>query len=289
MADELPSASATRAGRPALGGKRPDGGSAAGAGRVASSNSPDDIRADVVAGAIGWTGPLVVLGARTLLLVLAQASVAAVYILRDGSSPWGAAAAWWSVSWTVADLGCLILLDRFTRREGRWITDLFGRVRLRWGHDVLLGLGLWLAILPVFMLGAMLASELIYGSLQPPLYPGQVGERVLPLWAVIYSFASVVLWSATEEASYQGYVLPRLEALTGRPWRAVLLVGLWWACQHSFLPLILDWRWVIFRLLAFLPGVLLLIVAYRKIRRLTPLVVAHWPMDIAALLMTLRL
>jgi hypothetical protein len=272
MADELETTSAAR-----------------GDGPVTSSWSPGDIRADVVAGAIGWAGPLVVLGARTLLLVLAQASVAAVYLLRGSSSPWGAAAAWWSVSWTMADLGCLFLLGRFTRREGRRITDLFGPVRLRRGHDVFLGLGLWLAIFPVFMLGALLASGLIYGSLQPPLYPGQVGERVLPLWAVIYSFASVVLWSATEEASYQGYVLPRLEALTGRPWRAVLLVGLCWAFQHSVLPLILDWRWVVFRFLAFLPGVLLLIATYWKIRRLAPLIVAHWPMDVAALLMTLRL
>jgi hypothetical protein len=289
MVDERSTSDRALGDGPTPGGEHPDGRPSQGARRIASSGSPNDIRAEVVGGAIGWAGPLVVLGARTLLLLLAQASVAGIYILRESSSPWGAAAAWWSVSWTVADLGCLILLYRFTRREGRRIIDLFGRLRLRWGHDVFLGLGLWLAIFPVFMAGALLTSGLVYGSLQPPVYPGQVGERVLPLWAVIYSFASVALWSATEEASYQGYVLPRLEALTGRPWRAVLLVGLCWALQHSVLPLILDWRWVVFRFLAFLPGVLLLIAAYRRIRRLTPLVVAHWPMDVAALLMTLRL
>jgi uncharacterized protein len=169
------------------------------------------------------------------------------------------------------------------------IKDLIGRVRLRWGHDVLLGLGLWVVIFPVFLGGALLASRLVYATLEPPLYPGQVGGRTLPLWGMIFSFASVVLWSATEETSYQGYVLPRLEVLARRPWKAIVLVGFWWALQHSFLPLVLEWRWVVFRFLAFLPGVLLLMLVYRRIRRLAPLIIAHWPMDILALLMTLKL
>jgi len=248
-----------------------------------------DLQARVDSGAIGWTGPLVLLVARTALLFLGQALFAAVYFVRGHSSAWEAAAPWWSVFWTVADVGCLLLLFRFARREGIGITHLIGRVRLRWGHDVWLGLGLWLVIFPVFMGGALLASQVVYGSFQPPVYPGQVGERSLPLWGVIFSFASIVLWSPTEETSYQGYVLPRLEVLTGRPWKAVLLVGLWWTLQHCFIPLLLDWRWIVFRFLGFLPGVLLLIVAYRRIRRVSPLIVAHWPMDLAGLLMTLRL
>ena len=232
-------------------------------------------------------GALVLLVARTLLLIAGQALVAAIYVTRGDPSPWTAAVPWWSVFWTVADLGCLLLLAWFARREGLGIAELFGRVRLRWGHDILLGLGLWLVIFPAFLLAAPLASVLVYGSLQPPAYPGLLLGRVLPTWAVIYSLVSIVLWSPTEETTYQGYVLPRLEVLTGRPWAAVLLVGFWWAVQHCFVPLILDWRYVVWRFLGFLPGVILLMVAYRRIRRLSPLIVAHWPMDIAAVLMTL--
>src|SRR5438445_656033 len=65
-------------------------------------------------------------------------------------------------------------------------------------------------------------------------------------------------------------------------------LGFWWALQHSFLPLILDWKYVAWRFLAFLPGVVVFMLSYLKLRRLLPLIVAHWPMDILAILITLK-
>jgi hypothetical protein len=43
---------------------------------------------------------------------------------------------------------------------------------------------------------------------------------------------------------------------------------------------------VLFRFLAFLPGVLAAMTIYWRTRRLAPLIVAHWPMDIVGALMT---
>ena len=40
--------------------------------------------------------------------------------------------------------------------------------------------------------------------------------------------------------TYQAYVLPRIQALSGRAWIAVVVVSFWWALQHSFLPFIAD-------------------------------------------------
>ncbi|PYX32599.1 MAG: hypothetical protein DMG77_03445 [Acidobacteria bacterium] len=71
-------------------------------------------------------------------------------------------------------------------------------------------------------------------------------------------------------------------------WIAISIVGFWWALQHSFLPLILDWKYVAWRFLAFLPGVVVFMLSYLKLRRLLPLIVAHWPMDILAILITLK-
>jgi hypothetical protein len=56
--------------------------------------------------------------------------------------------------------------------------------------------------------------------------------------------------------------------------------------QHSALPFIPDARFVLFRFLAFLPGVLAAMTIYWRTRRLAPLIVAHWPMDIVGALMT---
>jgi hypothetical protein len=86
-----------------------------------------------------------------------------------------------------------------------------------------------------FSFGGSLASKLVFGTVRPALYLGLLGERVLPGWAVIYSFSIWwLIWSPTEEMTYNGYALPRLQALTGRKWIAVALVGFWWHSSTVF-------------------------------------------------------
>jgi hypothetical protein len=253
------------------------------------ANSQTEIEKRVALGQISWTGPLVLATGRTLLAIVAQAIVACIYVLRHYPSPWQAAAPWWTIYGTLVDIGCLGLMARFTHGEGIRLRDLVGKIRLRWGHDLLVGLGWFLVIFPFFMFAAPLGSKLIYGSTQPNLYPGLLAGRALPLWAVIYSLSGWwVIWSPTEEMTYQAYALIRIRALSGRRWIAIVVVAFWWTLQHSFLPLILDWHYVAWRFLAFLPGVLVFILVYLLTRRLPPLIVAHWPMDILAVLITVK-
>jgi membrane protease YdiL (CAAX protease family) len=46
---------------------------------------------------------------------------------------------------------------------------------------------------------------------------------------------------------------------------------------------------ILYRFLAFLPGVLVFLAVYLKTRKLAPLIVAHWMMDICGAVMTLSL
>ena len=41
-----------------------------------------------------------------------------------------------------------------------------------------------------------------------------------------------MLWGMTEEMTYQGYALPRLELLTGQTWLAVVMVAVGFGLQH---------------------------------------------------------
>ncbi len=108
------------------------------------------------------------------------------------------------------------------------------------------------------------------------------------MWAVIYSVsAGWIIWSAIEEMTCQGYALPRIEVLARRPVVALAVVGFWWTLQHSALPLTLDWRYIAWRFGAFLPGVIVDMLLYRRTRRLAPLIISHWPMDIVAAVVTL--
>ena len=138
--------------------------------------------------------------------------------------------------------------------------------------------------------GSFVSSLLIYGSWDPQRNLDLLGVRTLPLWGVVYSLVAWWLVSAaTEETTYQGYVLPRIEALSGHSWVAGVIVIFWWTLQHCALPLVPDLKYLAFRFVAFLPGVTLLTLIYLRIRRLPPMIVAHWPMDLGAVIMTLTL
>jgi len=260
---------------------------------VLAANDPAAIQQRIDVGRIGWAGPLALTAARTVLLLVVQAAVAVGFFVRGHPSPWRAQASWWSVYATLVDVGCLLLLRRLSRREGIRLADLFGVDRSHLGREVLWGLAYLLLLFPVVQGGTVLASWVAYGRLQPDfarMAPGLLVARRLPSWAVAYSLSLFwILWSPTEEVTYQAYCAARLLALTGRTWVTLTLVGFWWALQHSVLPLVLDWRLAVFRFLQFLPLVMVMQILYLRTRRLPRMIVMHWPMDLLAARMTLAL
>jgi len=98
-----------------------------------------------------------------------------------------------------------------------------------------------------------------------------------------------LIWSPTEEVIYQAYCAARLQVLTGSTWATVTVVGFWWVLQHSMFPLVFDWRLIVFRFLQFLPLVVVLQLIYLRTRRLPRMILMHWPMDLFAAVLTLRL
>src|SRR5271157_2729366 len=240
-------------------------------------------------GQLTWSGPLLLVVGRSVLIIAAQAVTAGWLWLRFGSWSWNAAAKWWTVYGTLVDAGCLALMAAYTRKEGIRLRDLIGRVRLRWGRDLFLGALILLLVFPFFILAAPVVTRLLYGTTPIPAFAGLAAGRVLPLWGVIYSFSVWwLIWSPTEEMTYNAYALPRLEVLFRSRWKAIAVVGFWWALQHPFLPFILDWKYVAWRFLMFLPSMVVMTLLYLKVRRLPPFILAHWSMDILALFMTLK-
>jgi hypothetical protein len=255
--------------------------------KVLNNNKESLVRERVAARQVPWKYPAMVVVGRSVFILLAQALVAVIFAFRGAPHPWLAAAPWWTIYGTLVDAGCLALMWTFTRREGIGLRSLIGPIRLRYGRDLLLGIAVLAAVFPCFFIGASVSTRLLYQGTQPYLYPGILGARVLPFWAWFYShFIWWVIWSPTEEMTYAGYALPRLQALSHRTWVAVAFVGFWWTIQHPFLPFIPDWRLFVWRFCAFLPGILMLCLIYLRIRRLPPLILAHWTMDIIAVLMT---
>lgn len=236
---------------------------------------------------IRWTGPLLCMAGRSVLILAGQAITALIFVLRGDQTPWLAAGRWWTVYGTLADLGCLALLWRFTRAEGATLRGLVGPIRCRRGRDLWTGLGLFLLLFPLLIVGGMMSNFIVYGTMSAEPNPTGAVRPPFPLWGTVYSLGVWwVIWSATEEMTYQGYALPRLRALSSRTWVALAVVGFWWSLQHSFIPFIPEWRYVVWRFVMVVPGVVVMMLVYLRMRRLAPLIVAHWPMDILVAWMT---
>jgi membrane protease YdiL (CAAX protease family) len=226
--------------------------------------------------------PWLMLFARPALAILAQGITILVFIQLQIQSPAVAVRNWWTVYGTLVDIGCLALLFWLTRREDIRIFDLISFDKSKLKNDILLGLGIFLVIFPLTVFGGgMLASLLAYGSLQPEL-PEAAFIRTLPLLAVLYSrILWWPIWSATEELIFQGYCLPRLQSLTKSTWLSVALVSFGWSLQHSFLPWI-NPQHALYLFITFVPLTIALQLVYLRVRRLLPLIIGHWLMDLTS-------
>jgi len=254
--------------------------------KPAQPNAPSAVRARLGEGRISWTGPLLLLVTRSAMWMTAQSLVALLFVAQRRPDPWRQACYWWSVCFTLADVVCIVAIRCFLKKEGLRLRDLIGPIRLRFGRDVFLGIGYFLLFSPGFFVGGFVAQRLFYGSgLNPSAFI--MHAHALPLWATLYSL--IVFWpinSVVEEMTYQGYVLPRLEALTGRTWIAFAAVAFWFTAQHCVLGFVPDWRSNLCRFVGFLPGVVIVIAIYVRTRRLAPLIVGHWIIDLSAVLIT---
>jgi len=225
-------------------------------------------------GRVTWTGPALMLLARSAFAIIAQGIAALVLASRGSPHPWADSAVWFPLYAALIDMGCLAALWRLARREGIRLRDLIGfdRARLRW--DMLFGIALILPSLILIFGGIYASSWLVYGNLNAPdiLAP-------LPLLPALYAvLVFPLLWGITEQTTYNGYVAPRLQVLGGTG-VALLLVSLVWSFQHAVMPLTFDPQFMLYRALAPIPFSAFQVFLYLRLRRIVPFATAHWLMD----------
>jgi uncharacterized protein len=227
-----------------------------------------------------WRGPVLMLLARTVFAVGAQALFAAVFALRSSPTPWRDAEPWLPVYGTLIDAGCLALLWRLARREGIGLVDLVGFERARLGRDALLGLALIPMYLAFILGGIYAAGWFVYGTLTPPYLYGP-----LPLPAALYGvLVFPFVWGLTEQMTYNGYLVPRFQVLCRGTSVAIACVAFSWSLQHVFMPLTFDAKFMIFRFLSSVPASVFATLLYLRLRRLVPFAIAHTLMDGASVL-----
>lgn len=245
-------------------------------------NSPEQIEARLRADKISPRAVALMVPARGVFAALTFILVTLVALATGTSDPVRTAGSWWMVSGTLIDIGCLVILFALVGREGIGLFDLLAVRDRKVIRELLFGLPLVLALIPALIVNQVL-TLIFYGSHLPP----QIALVHLPLWATLYSvLVWPVIWGLTEQMTYVGYLLPRLEVLTRRTWVAALVVTGFWSLQHLALPFVPDAGYLIYRTVTVVPVAITAIILYRHVlrRRLLPLVVVHWFADVFAAL-----
>lgn len=230
-------------------------------------------------GNVGTTWPLLAVFMRLVFALLAQGLVALVFF-GHGRADIVAAGHWWPVYAFLIDAGCFGVIAWRAGKEGVRFAEIISFEPKRFGRDLLKGAGYVVWVFPLAMAGILGCSLLLFGSFQPPSVYAK-----LPAGAAWYSLIVFpALWGLMEQTTYNGYCLPRLEALTRSRAIAVAVVAFGWGIQHIALPFTFDVRFMLFRFLSFLPLAVAMALVYLRTRRLIPFVVAHWAVDMFGIL-----
>jgi hypothetical protein len=191
------------------------------------------------------------LAARSLLAVGLQAGAAVIALVGGALDPWRSAADWWLVTFSIANVVTLLLLQRALAREGRRLRDLYRIRRETLRGDAAWAAGALLLAGPIAFIPNLAVGNLLWGSSQ---VGADLSFRAIPI-AVAIALVAIfpVVQGAAELPTYFGYVMPRLAALHGWRARALVVSALMLSTQHVFLPLLFDWKFVAWRALMFLP------------------------------------
>ena len=211
-----------------------------------------------------WPRLALAMGLRPALLIAIGAALVAA----------GRSLLWMNILIIPIDVVTLLLIHRLLRAEGRGLADLLRPVR---GGDLARGLLCGLIVALVWVPASFIANLIAY---QGP--PPTTAYGAAPLWIAL---VGVVIMPATiglaEETLYRGYLQPRLQGRVGLT-GAVLTASAVFALQHiAFAPF--DPRAMIFGIVrTFLAG-LVFAGLFLWRRRVMPLAVGHWLLDLLGL------
>ena len=252
----------------------------------ASQTSLPSLSALVSKGKVHRSTVLAALPLRLILFAVFQSMIALFLSLNGSMEGWKMSAGWWLISATLTNLVTIYFLSFRFRAEN---TRYFQVIHFEKGYtrlDLLFLFGFLLISAPLIYLFNTPAAQLIFGNSTIAL---AYLFRPLPLWA---AWLGVIIFPITiafaELPFYFGYIMPRLHALKVKPWLVIALPVLFLAAQHCTLPLIFDWRFILWRFLMFLPFALLLGLAlYRRPRMLPYLMIVHALMDLSTAVLVL--
>ncbi|NDP20954.1 MAG: hypothetical protein GZ091_07735 [Paludibacter sp.] len=227
--------------------------------------------------------PFPMLFLRFVMFALFQSLLALVFFFLNINEAWKTSQGWWIIGGLLTNIVTFIVMQRYFSQKGIRYFDNFRFIKNDWWKDVLLLIGILIITVPLAMLPNTLLVELLYGSDEVPL---QLFFRSIPLWLIIIGFFWAITQGIVELPFYFAYLMPRLEKRLKNGWSAWMLASLFLALQHVALPLIFDWKFIVWRFGMFLLFAFFIGLCLKLRPRLFPyIMIVHSLMDIGTVAM----
>jgi hypothetical protein len=194
--------------------------------------------------------PWMMLVSRSVLFMIFQFLIALILILTGASSVWREAARYWPFMAILANIVSIYLLVRLYRAEGKRYLDAIKFSQGTWKKDLLWFAGASIVGLPIIASPMNILGQVLFGDRMIPTY---MLFQPLSTWALVVSLLFPVTVAFAELPTYFGYSMPRVAAQLKNGWLAWLIASFFLGAQHMFLPLILDGRFMLWRLLMYMP------------------------------------
>lgn len=186
---------------------------------------------------------------------------------------------WWSIVASVVNGITILILLAITKKQKSNYWEL---VNYQKGKTT----GKQIAIVSVVIVLVGMAGMYLAGFICYKVIPYAAPQMIepIPLWlAVINIFILPISTAFAEEGLYLGCGVNQIQNKYG----AIIVPALFFALQHSFIPVLFDVKYIIYRFLSFLPLTLILCWYYCKKRNPLPIMVGHAIIDIATVMQIL--
>jgi len=208
---------------------------------------------------------------RTVLFIVG--GILLVILSSFGWNNFECASRWWALLCIVVNIITIIILFILAKRDGKNFRDLFNHNpnKKKTLKEILIAIPMMLLL----GIGGLWGfSYLVYG------YMPVTNTQPLPIWAAILVLILLPVTIAFAEIPlYLGYCAPRIKNLTKNEELSIIYPLFFYALQHSFMPLIFDYKHVVSRFLMFIPLLIMIGIWYYKKRDLLPLMIGHGLLD----------
>ena len=186
---------------------------------------------------------------------------------------------WWSIVATIVNVITILILIFVAKRIGSSYKELInyekGKTKIK--EVIIITL-----IVLIFVSVGMNVAGLICYKVIPYMAPMMAAP--VPLILAIINFILLPLTVAfAEDGLYLGCGVNSFK----NKCLAILVPAFFYALQHSFIPVLFDFKFIIYRFLCFLPLTIIFCIYYHKKKNPVPIMIGHAIVEIASVVLIL--